>query len=76
MYLQRNLMGMFSRKVTLLLSINHVLKQPEVIKSDISWHTLVGTYLFCVLEIQIICCNGLWKIEGTVATVHTITRSG
>ena len=62
---------MLSLKVTLPLSINHMLKRPKVIESD---STLVGAYLFCVLEIQMICCNSLWKVKGTVATVHTITR--
>ena len=66
-------MGMFSQKVTLPLSINHVLKQPQVIESDKPWHTLVGAYLFCPLVIQILYCSGQWKVEGTVATMHAIT---
>ena len=64
---------MFSRKVTLPLFINHMLKRPKVIELNIPRRTLVGIYLFHVLEIRF---NGQWKVEGTVATVHTITRSG
>ena len=56
-------------QVTLPLSFCHVLKRPEVIESDIPWRTLVVAYLFRALEIQMTCCNGQWKVEGTVAEI-------
>ena len=50
-----------------------MLKRLKVIESDSS---LVDAYSFRMLEIQMIRCNGQWKVEGTVATVHTITQGG
>ena len=68
-----------SRKVqvTLPLSFCHVLKCPKVIELDIPWRTLVVAYLFSELEIQMINCNGQWKVEGTVAeiSIHVLNRT-
>ena len=63
-------MGMFYRKVTAIILQPHVKND---IESEILWRTLVGTYLFCALETQMIRYIGQWKVEKTVATVHTIT---
>ena len=46
-----------------------MLKCPKVIESDIPWCALVLAYLFHALEIQMIHCNGQWKIKGTVAEI-------
>ena len=46
-----------------------MLKCPKIIELDIPWRALVVAYLFCAFEMQIIRCDGKWKVEGTVAEI-------
>ena len=43
------------KSAIILLKFCHVLKRPKVIELDIPWHALVVAYLFCALEIQMVC---------------------
>ena len=67
-YLQRNRISIFSGKITA------VIYQPCARVGCTLVH--LSGRLFRVLEIQIIRCNGQWKVEGTVAIVHTISQGG